>query len=83
MKSDSMRTPPWKIFIIMSFFGGLSGKLQDGIANKRYIPRKVLVIESNTDLEILEDPRSFYERHKGRDFYRDFLIDFYTDVYII
>ena len=46
MKSDSMRTPPWKIFIIMSFFGGLSGKLQDGIANKRYIPRKVLVIES-------------------------------------
>lgn len=67
----------------MSFFGELSGKLQDGIANKQYIPRKVLVIESNTDLEILEDPRSFYEKHKGIDFYTDFFIDFYREDLII
>ena len=57
-----MRTPSWKILIIMSFLGGLIGKEQ------KVLPRKVLVIESNSHLEILDDPRSFYEKHKGIDF---------------
>ena len=56
-----MRTLTWNFFIILSFIGGFNGKEQ----SKKYIPRKVLVIESNTDLE---DQRSFYEKNKGRDF---------------
>ena len=60
----------------MSFFSGLIGKQQKGIAYKKYTPRKVLVIESNTDLEILDDPRSLYEKHKGIDFVTERLRSF-------
>ena len=63
-----MRTPSWNFFIIISFFGVLSENWQKGMETKKYLPRKVLVIESNTNLEVLDDPRSFYEKHKGNDF---------------
>ena len=45
---------------ILSSIGGLNGKEQKVI---KYLPRKVLVIETD-----LEDQQSFFERNKGSDF---------------
>ena len=55
-----MRTSVWNGFIILSLIGGLNSKEDNAIAK---VPRKVLVIETD-----LEDQRTFFERHKGRDF---------------